>query len=50
VGTCQLRVTGLGDVVPHPTADNFRRYEKVSPATVVIQPDKNQVTIELTAR
>jgi acetyl esterase/lipase len=47
VGKCRLLVTGLGDVVPQPTEDNFRRYERVSPATVDIQRDKNQLAIEI---
>jgi acetyl esterase/lipase len=47
VGTCKLRVTGLGDVVPRPTEDNFRRYEQVMPATATIQPQKNQLQIHV---
>ncbi len=50
VGMCRLRVTGLGDVVPQPTEDNFRRFEKVSPATFDIQRQKNQLTIELKSK
>jgi acetyl esterase/lipase len=45
IGNCRVKVTGLGDIVPQPTEDNFRRYE--SPIMADIRPAKNEINIDL---
>jgi acetyl esterase/lipase len=50
LGSCRIRVTGLGDVVPKPTEDNFHRYEKVAPDSVDIRPMSNQLAIEVQSK
>lgn len=47
IGNCRLRITGLGDVVPQPTADNSVTYDNVRPSTADIKAGKNTLQISV---
>lgn len=48
IGTCNVRITGLGDIVPQPTEDNFQSFKQS--LTFKIQAGKNEVNIDLNSK